>query len=243
VLELATNMTEVLGNAELLEQCDAVIMVRPDGFVAWRSASATPDPAAELGSPLRDLMRSTALRKVINSTYMSLDGVVTNPQEWTFEFRDDTANAVAFEQLMASDALLMGRKTYGIFSEVWPTMKDEGGFANKMNSMPKHVASRTLKETTWNATVIEGDLVEAVDKLKRESGQDILQYGYGPVTGTLIEHGLLDELRLWLHPILVGRGEVDDLLIAPRAKTTLRLADLKKYDSGLLILTYQPLSR
>jgi dihydrofolate reductase len=183
------------------------------------------------------------MRKVINSTYVSLDGVVTNPQEWTFDFRDDAANQFAGEQLMACDALLMGRRTYEFFSEVWPTMKDEGGFADKMNSMPKHVASRTLKETTWNATVIQGDLAEAVDRLKRAPGKDILQYGYGPVTSTLIEHGLLDELRLWLHPILVGRGEVDDLLIGPRATATLKLADLKRYDSGLLILTYQPVSR
>jgi len=72
--------------------------------------------------------------------------------------------------------------------------------------MPKYVASRTLKETTWNATVIRGDLAEAVDRLKRAPGNDIVQYGYGPVTGTLIEHGLLDEPRLWLHPILVGKG-------------------------------------
>ncbi len=182
------------------------------------------------------------MRKVINSTYVSLDGVVTNPQDWTFEFRDDAANQFAFEQLMASDALLMGRRTYEVFSEVWPSMKDEAGFGDKMNSMPKHVASRTLKETTWNATVIQGDLADAVDKLKRAPGQDILQYGYGPVTGTLIEHGLLDELRLWLHPILVGRGEVDNLLMGPRATAKLKLADLKRYDSGLLILTYQPVS-
>jgi dihydrofolate reductase len=183
------------------------------------------------------------MRRVINSTYVSLDGVVTNPQEWTFAFRDDSANQFAFEQLMASDALLMGRRTYGFFAQVWPTMQDEAGFAEKMNGMPKYVASRTLKETTWNATVIQGDLAEAVEGLKRAPGQDILQYGYGPVTSTLIEHGLLDELRLWLHPILVGRGEVDDLLIGPRATATLKLADLKRYDSGLLILTYQPVSR
>ena len=180
------------------------------------------------------------MRKVINSTYVSLDGVVTNPQEWTFEFRDDTANRFAFEQLMAADALLMGRRTYEAFASVWPTMKDEAGFATKMNGMPKHVASRTLKETTWNASVIQGDLAEAVDSLKRAPGQNILQYGYGPVTGTLLEHGLLDELRLWVHPILVGRGGVDDLLIGPRASAKLELVDLKRYDSGLLILSYQP---
>src|SRR5919109_307858 len=188
----------------------------------------------------RDADEEQDMRKVINSTYVSLDGVVTNPQEWTFHFRDDAANQFAFEQLMASDALLMGRRTYEVFSAVWPTMKDEAGSADKMNSMPKYVASRTLKEATWNASIIQGDLAEAVDKLKRAPGQDIVQYGYGPVTGTLIEHGLLDELRLWLHPILVGRGEVDNLLIGPRAKATLKLADLKRYGSGLLILTYQP---
>jgi dihydrofolate reductase len=183
------------------------------------------------------------MRNVINSTYVSLDGVVTNPQEWTFGFRDDAANQFAFEQLMACDELLMGRRTYEMFSKVWPTRNDAGGMTDKMNSMPKYVASRTLKETTWNATIIQGDLVEAVDRLKRAPGKDIMQYGYGPVTGTLIEHGLLDELRLWLHPILVGKGELDHLLIGPRATATLKLADVKRYDSGLLILTYQPVSR
>jgi len=183
------------------------------------------------------------MRKMINSTYVSLDGVVTNPQEWTFQFRDDAANQFAYEQLIASDALLMGRRTYEVFSAVWPTMKDEAGFGDKMNSMPKYVASRTLKEPAWNATVIQGDLAEAVGKLKQAPGKDILQYGYGQVTGTLIEHGLLDELRVWLHPILVGRGEVGDLLIGPRATAKLKLTDLKRYNSGLLILTYQPVSR
>jgi dihydrofolate reductase len=182
------------------------------------------------------------MRRLINSTYVSLDGVVTNPQEWTFPFRNDSANQFAFEQLMASDALLMGRRTYEAFAQVWPTMKDEQGFADKMNRMPKHVASRTLRNPTWNATVIQGDLAEAVDRLKQAPGDDILQYGYGPVTGTLMEHGLLDELRLWLHPILVGRGQVDNLLIGPRAVATMRLVDLKRYDSGLLILSYHPVS-
>jgi dihydrofolate reductase len=182
------------------------------------------------------------MRKVINSTYVSLDGVVTKPQEWTFGFRDDAASQFANEQLMACDALLMGRRTYELFSGVWPTRKDAGGMADKMNSMPKHVASRTLKETTWNATIIQGDLAEAVDMLKQAPGKDIMQYGYGPVTRAVIEHGLLDELRLWLHPILVGKGELDDLLMGPKATATLKLADVKRYDSGLLILTYQPVS-
>jgi dihydrofolate reductase len=85
------------------------------------------------------------MRRLINSTCVSLDGVVTNPQEWTFAFRDDSANQFAFEQLMASDALLIGRRTYEAFAQVWPTMKDEQGFADRMNRMPKHVASRTLE--------------------------------------------------------------------------------------------------
>jgi dihydrofolate reductase len=173
---------------------------------------------------------------------VSLDGVVTNPQEWTFPFRDDSANQFAFEQLMASDALLMGRRTYEAFATVWPTMNDEQGFADKMNRMPKYVASRTLREPTWNATVIQGDLAETVDRLKQAPGDDILQYGYGLVTRSLMEHRLLDELRLWLHPILVGRGQVDDLLIGPGAVATMRLVDLKRYDSGLLILSYEPLN-
>ena len=174
---------------------------------------------------------------------MALDGVVTDPQEWTFPFRDDAANQFASEQLMASDTLLMGRRTYESFSAVWPTRNDPGGMANKMNSMPKYVASRTLKKATWNATIIRGDLAEAVDRLKRAPGSDIVQYGYGPVTRTLIENDMLDELRLWLHPILVGKGAVDDLLIGPRATATLKLVDLKRYESGLLILTYQPVSK
>ena len=100
----------------------------------------------------------------------------------------------------------MGRHTYDIFAGHWPTATDPGGFADRMNNLPKYVLSHTLSEPIWaNTTVLAGDDVPGrIRDLTRQPGRDILQYGYGPVTRLLIDHGLLDELHIWLHPLLVG---------------------------------------
>lgn len=182
------------------------------------------------------------MRRVINSTYLSLDGVVQLPERWTFHFRDAAADAFARDQLFSCDAVLMGRHTYDIFAEVWPTMREATGLADRMNSLPKYVVSDSLTDPKWNNTTVikRAELPARVRELKQEPGQDIVQYGYGPVTAALLAEGLLDELRIWLHPILVGGKDPDALLARPGAEASFRLADVKTYDSGLVILSYQP---
>ena len=182
------------------------------------------------------------MRRIINSTYMSLDGVIQRPELWTFDYRSDDAARFQHEQLFGSDALLMGRHTYEIFADHWPTATDGEGFADRMNSLPKYVVSDTLTEPTWNNTTVlaRGDAADQLRKLKQQSGQDILQYGYGPVTASLMRGGMLDELRIWLHPLLVGGNDPQALLAHVGAQARLALADVARYDSGLVSLRYRP---
>jgi dihydrofolate reductase len=144
-------------------------------------------------------------RKLIGSTFVSLDGVIGDPQVWGRPYWDDEHNGYVHDLIVASDAMLLGRKTYEGFKDAWP--ERGGDLADRMNSMPKHVASRTLTETTWNASVIEGDVTEAVANLKSRPGANILKFGTGELDRTLIEHGLLDELHVWVFPVIVGSGE------------------------------------
>lgn len=147
------------------------------------------------------------MRKIVNSTYVTLDGVVSDPHLWSLDYFDEAAGAFALDQLRASDALLMGRGTYEGFAEAWPARSGDE-FSDTMNKMAKYVASSTLTSPEWNnTTVLTGDLPGAVRELKQAPGADILMYGYGPVARTLVAHGLLDELRLWIHPVLRGAGE------------------------------------
>ena len=185
------------------------------------------------------------MRRVINSTYMSLDGVVQEPQNWTFDFRDEAAAQFGHDQLFGCDALLMGRLTYEIFAGHWPGVTDSDGSAERMNSMPKYVVSDTLTDPAWNNTTVVGraEMPARIRELKQQPGQDIVQYGYGPVTGALLREGLLDELRIWLHPILVGGQKIDTLLAGVGAEAKLDLADQRTYDSGMLILSYRPRRR
>jgi dihydrofolate reductase len=182
------------------------------------------------------------MRRIITSAYMSLDGVVQRPEPWTFDYRSDDAARFAHEQLFSSDALLMGRHTYEIFAAHWPTATDDNGFADRMNGLPKYVVSDTLTKPAWNGTTVlaRADAPDQLHKLKQQSGRDILQYGYGAVTATLLREGLLDELRIWLHPLLVGAGDPEALLAHASAKSRLALVDSTRYDSGLLILRYRP---
>jgi dihydrofolate reductase len=141
-------------------------------------------------------------------------------------------------QLQASGALLMGRHTYEIYAGAW--LARDGDLADRINAMTKYVASTTLKTADWaNTTVLDGDLVETVTKLKQTPGEDILMHGYGPVAKTLVGHGLLDELYLWVHPQLAGVGGPDDLLLSQGLNTRLSLLDVRRLASGVVILSYR----
>lgn len=180
------------------------------------------------------------MRRVINSTYMTLDGVVQDPQHWTFDYRSDDAAQYAHDLLFSCDAVIMGRRTYEGFVEVWPNLTDETGMADRMNTMAKFVASDTLTDPTWNNTTVSNvkDFPELVRDLKARPGQNIVQYGYGPLTDTLISEGLLDELQIWLHPVFYGKAGPADLISHQATEANFRLADVRRYDSGVVILHY-----
>jgi dihydrofolate reductase len=138
---------------------------------------------------------------------------------------------------MGSEALLLGRVTYEGFADAWPSR--EGDFADKFNSMPKYVVSSTLDEAGWsNSTVLKGDLVEAVSKLRQEHDRDIVVHGSAQLVQTLLEHDLVDELRLMVFPVVLGSGK--RLFGDTSEKKRLRLVDSKTVGDGVAILVYRP---
>jgi dihydrofolate reductase len=141
--------------------------------------------------------------------------------------------------MSAADALLLGRTTYEGFARAWPSMEEEAGeFGRKMNAMPKYVASRTLTATTWNAALIEGDVAEAVRRLKAPDGGDLLIAGSGQLVAYLTAHELIDEYRLMVHPIVLGDGSKRLFAGAPRR--TLALTDTLALPNGVVVNTYRP---
>ncbi|NDU75953.1 hypothetical protein GWI34_25475 [Actinomadura sp. DSM 109109] len=186
------------------------------------------------------------MRKIINSTYVSLDGVITDPQNWTSAYFQDEAAAYARDLLFSCGALLMGRRTFDGFSQAWPAMEEAtGDFGVRMNTLPHYVVSDSLRKPGWgDTTAIPRDrAVAEITELKRQDGQDILQYGFGPVSRTLVENGLLDELRLWIHPVLVGARETSELLNADGFSAAFELAGTEVFKTGVIIATYVPTAR
>jgi dihydrofolate reductase len=193
------------------------------------------------------------MRKVIVSEFVSLDGVMQDPGGtgeldrggWSFQFdRGPEGDEFKVDELAAADALLLGRVTYEGFAAAWPQMAEQTGeYGSWMNSYPKHVASRTLQEPLeWNASLIEGDIAQKVSELKQQDGKDILVFGSAQLVHTLMEHDLIDEYRLMVFPIVVGKGK---RLFGDVGETrTLRLVDTKPVGpDGVLVLTYRPVAK
>jgi dihydrofolate reductase len=181
------------------------------------------------------------VRKIVNSTYIALDGVVELPHKWpTIERpKDERGNQIQTDLLMACDAVLMGRRTYESFAPAWKSRSGDP-LSDRMNALPKYVVSTTLTDPDWqNTTVISGNVAEQIRKLKEEPGQNIVQYGFGAVSTLLMEHGLLDELRLWIHPLFVGEGNSEDVLFPKGPPTQFVLTDSTILKSGMAILTYR----
>src|SRR5579884_849576 len=176
------------------------------------------------------------MRKVIEATLVTLDGVIGDPMTWVNGYFGKQAQEVALAQLQVSDALLMGRHTYEMFAAM--SEAGTGAYNEKLKSIRKYVFSSTLQRADWNNShIIRGNVADAVGRLKQEDGQDLVFYGHGPLGQTLLEHHLLDELRLWIHPLLVGSGT---LLFRQSEKTTLKLVETKTLEQGVVVLTYQP---
>lgn len=182
------------------------------------------------------------MRKLIELTHVSLGGAIGSP-EWAFPYLSEEHIEYSKRLLFGADALLLGRPTYEGLSAAYPTMT--GGdsrafcdFIERMNSIPKYVASTTLGETTWNSTVIDGDVASFVADLKQESGGNIIKYGNGLLDVTLMEHGLIDEFHLLVTPVAIGRGQhmFEDIDTAP----ALNLVDVTRFTNGVVILTYTP---
>lgn len=184
-------------------------------------------------------------RRLIVSTLVTLDGVVQDPGGfgetadggWMGPYFDAAAGRRAVEELLACDVFLCGRTTYEVFSAFWP--KGDGPFADRMNAMPKLVASTTLTgPLDWNAQLMEGDVPEAVRRLKGEPGGDIIMYGSPTLMRTLAQNDLIDEYNLLVAPITLGQGM--KLFTDGAERTGLRFVAAKPFDTGLVVLTYEP---
>ncbi|MDQ3657779.1 MAG: dihydrofolate reductase family protein [Chloroflexota bacterium] len=179
------------------------------------------------------------MRKIALTEFISLDGVIEAPHEWHFQFSGEDAGQYKLDELFATDALLLGRVTYEGFASAWPEMTDEQGFADRFNSIPKYVVSTTLENPEWNNShVIRGNLAEEIGKLKRESGQDIVIHGSGKLANSLMAEGLIDEYRLMVHPVVVGKGQ--RLFEDGTALAALDLVDSRPLSNGVILLTYVP---
>jgi dihydrofolate reductase len=175
------------------------------------------------------------MRKLKLALYVTLDGVVENPA-WTAPFWNDELADLQARYLFSSDALILGRVTYEGFAVSWPAMEEATGeFGKKMNSMPKFVATTSLRQIEWNAAVIEGDLGVAVKRLKEEPGGDLLIYGSGELVEELTRLGLIDEYRFMIHPVFVGSGK---RIFNRRSDATLRLTGSVVTATGVAVLTY-----
>lgn len=168
--------------------------------------------------------------------YVSLDGVVEEPT-WTGPFWNDELARLQKDLLFASDALLLGRVTYQGFAAAWPTMTDEEGFAERMNSLPKFVATRTLDEAEWNATLMKGDVAGQVAALKEQPGQDLLLYGSAQLANHLTREGLIDRYRLMLFPVVRGAGK---RLFEEGTAANLVLLQATTTSTGVAVLDYAP---
>jgi dihydrofolate reductase len=178
------------------------------------------------------------MRKIIVEAEVSIDGVVNNPEIWPeiLKYHTDDVQDYLNKLLYSSGALLSGRLTYESFAMIWPTRK--GKEADYINQMPKYVASRTLKEPlSWNATLIQGDIVEQLRKLKQMDGKDLVQYGVGELTRTMLNQGLVDRLQLLVFPFTLGKGGrwFDSMNLKH-----FKLIENKTFKSGAILLQYEP---
>src|SRR5207245_4035496 len=177
------------------------------------------------------------MSRLAATLFMSLDGVVESPEKWSFPYWNDEIGKFKHEETFSSDALLLGRVTYEGFAAAWPGRKDEEGFADLFNGMPKYVASKTLKKLEWNNShLIKGNLAAEVSKLKQQPGHDIVIHGSPTLIRSLLPHDLIDEYRLLVYPIVLGRGK---RLFDETSQAKLKLAESETFSKGVVKLVYR----
>lgn len=189
------------------------------------------------------------MRKIISGLFMTLDGVVEAPgsgdttlpdkRGWSEPYMNDEVGMSILGAMQKADALLLGRKTYQDFANLWPSVLDDDPFGKIMNSIPKYVVSTTLEKPQWNnSKLINGNVMDEISRLKQQPGQDINMTGSGTLVQWLLQHDLLDELQLLVCPVVLGIGK---RLFNEGVETkALKLVDAKPFDSGMVRLTYQP---
>jgi dihydrofolate reductase len=195
---------------------------------------------------LKDNAKGGSMGRIVVTEFVSLDGVMEAPgggedyrhAGWTFEIsRGDEGDKFKLDEALDAEALLLGRVTYEGFAAAWPSR--DGEFADKFNGMPKYVVSSTLEQPEWNnTTVLKGDLAEEVGKLKQAPGGDIVVHGSAQLVQGLLEHELVDELRLMVFPVVLGSGK--RLFGDTSDKKSMKLANSKIVGDGVAILIYQP---
>ncbi len=175
------------------------------------------------------------MRKLVVTEFVSLDGVMEQPA-WTAPYWNDEIAQFKAEETLAGDALLLGRVTYQGFAAAWPESKDEG--AAYFNHVAKYVVSTTLDKADWNnSTLIKDNVVQEIAKLKQQDGRDIVVHGSATLVQTLIQHDLVDSLRLLVYPVVLGKGK---RLFQAETSATLKLVDARSFSSGVATLIYAP---
>ena len=181
------------------------------------------------------------MKKVVSWLFITLDGVVEAPNEWQFDVMDDDMIAAITAQMETEGAMLMGRVTYQDWLPYWPASTDEP-YASHINNIPKYVVSTTLDEVEWGKwekpTLIKDNLATEINKLKRGSGKNISVSGSPTLVRSLIQENLLDELKLMIHPVVVGKGK--RLFTEDVDLRRLHLIDSKVTGTGVVIVTYRP---
>ena len=195
------------------------------------------------------------MKKIVVGTFLTLDGVMQAPGDskedteagftrggWQMPYFDADSGRIMDESMAATDALLLGRKTYEIFAAYWPNAAEDDAIGRKLNSIPKYVASTTLKKLDWNNShLIQGDLAKGVARIKQEPGSGFISViGSGKLAQSLMAQDLVDEYVLWIHPLVLGTGK---RLFAEGIPLNLRLVDSKTTGSGVTVLTYRPAGR
>jgi len=182
------------------------------------------------------------MRQLINSTFITLDGVIENPHLWP-PLKAGTSgegDRIQTDLLEACDIVLMGRRTYDSFAPAWSARSGDP-YSDRINTMRKVVVSRSLTDPEWaNTEVIAGDVAARVRELKGEDGGDIVQYGFGDVSRLLLDHDLFDQLQWWIHPQLVGHGDAADLVSRAGTAAAFELVDSQVLSNGIILATYRP---
>jgi dihydrofolate reductase len=185
------------------------------------------------------------MRKIVVTEFISLDGVIEDPGGaegykyggWSMPYFNDKVGEFKLEELVAADALLLGRVTYEGFAKAWPEYSDEAGFADRMNNYPKYVVSRTLQNATWNnSTVIRDNVIDRIKELKNQDGRNILVGGSAQLSHFLRQNDLVDEYRLAVHPVILGTGK--RLFQDTGDKTPLQLVENRDFGGGSFGLVY-----